>query len=337
MREQENAPTGAGAHNTGADSAVRVRTFRADDVNAVLDLLARSWTRDAVTAAWFTHYVLLDPRFDANGLLIAEVDGSPIGTAYAVAADEAGQGVEAGSGWIPFLVVAPESRHGGVGSLLLASAMAYLRDRGMASVTMSAYPPAYVIPGIDYDSAADGGNDALSMLVAAGFAVIEEPVGMRLDLPAPATEGGAEARASAIARGFSFRSAGDGDIPELLVFAATIGADWGDVIRESVLRHGDTGRFQLAFAPDGAVAGFATFGSYEGDVTRFGPFGVDATHRGASLGRILLDQTLSAMHSRGATEAWFLWTDLAGAAGRLYTRAGFTPFRRFAILRRTLA
>lgn len=329
MHEQETHAIDADARS--ASASLRVREFRSTDLSAIVQLFARGWPRDNVTADWLTNHVLLDPRFDPRGLLLAERSGEAVGVVHAVAADEDGQGVSALSGWLPFLVVDPEHRRTGIGSTLLEQAVAYLQHRGMTSVTLAAYPPAYVIPGIDLDV----DHDASTLFAAAGFDTIEQPVGMRIEL-ATRTHDTTEATESAIARGYEFRASAAGDIPALMRFAATIGEDWGDVIRMSVLQHSEPQRFQLAFAPDGMIAGFAAFGSYEGVISRFGPFGVDPAHRGASLGRILLDQTLTTMQSRGATEAWFLWTDLYGAAGRLYTRAGFIPFRRFAILRKYL-
>jgi mycothiol synthase len=330
MREQVVGPTRE-APSGDVPPAVEIRSFRPSDASVVVDLIARSWTRDVVTEQWFTNSVLLDHRFDPRGLLIAERAGMPVGSAYAVAASESGQGVPAGSGWIPFIVVDPPSRRAGVGTLLLDAATSYLRGRGMESVTVGAYPPAYVIPGIDLESE----DDARPLFAGAGFTIVEEPVGMRIEL-AGRTHNDVEVTERAIADGFRFRPCSSGDVPRLVTFAAAIGSDWGDVVRESILRHGDLERFQLAFAPDGSMAGFATFGSYEGDMTRFGPFGVDPDRRGASLGRILLGRTLTAMQSRGASQAWFLWTDPTGAAGRLYERVGFTAFRRFAIFRKSL-
>lgn len=310
-------------------SAAVLRPFSPGDVATVLALLARAWDRDVVSDSWFADYVLLDPRFDPHGLLLAEIGGEACGIVYAVAAVHAGPGVPESSGWIPLLVVDPAHRNRGIGRTLLTAALAFLTRRGSRTATVGAYPPAYVIPGIDLDA----GPTAASLLLSAGFAAVEHPVGMHRDLT-----GGldADVPAHALELGYRLAPATVGDLPELRRFASTVGADWGDVLRESMMRHRDPTRFHVAFSPDERIVGFTAFGSYGGDLSRFGPFGVDPGHRGHSLGSGLLAVTLAAMRDRGVSTAWFLWTDLEGPAGRLYLRAGFTPFRHFAIYRAML-
>jgi GNAT superfamily N-acetyltransferase len=210
--------------------------------------------------------------------------------------------------------------------------MQYLRDRGARWVNVSGYGPAYLTPGIDVDASPEG----VSLFRKLGFDEVEAPVSMRLDLADYVHSDGSLA-AAAVADGFTFAPCGAGDLPEVIRFAAEVtGGDWGVVLRDSVIRHGAPDRIRIARSPDGAIVGFATFGSYEGVLGRFGPFGVDPAFRGRDLGKILLHDTLGAMKARGVPSAWFLWTDPESPAGRLYAQLGFTVVRRFSVVQRDL-
>jgi GNAT superfamily N-acetyltransferase len=77
-----------------------------------------------------------------------------------------------------------------------------------------------------------------------------------------------------------------------------------------------------------AVIGYAQ----HDNTGRFGPFGVSKGERGRGIGAVLLLACLHAMRAKGLHNAWFLWTD--DKVARLYSQAGFTESRRFAVLKK---
>lgn len=316
---------------------VTYRTFRPDDTDRLVELIARGMPGDAVSREWFAEYVLLDPNFDAHGLIVAaDADtGEPLGFVYAVRSrSTAGIPVDPDGGWITVGAVHATARRHGIGTELARRAMAYLRAEGSRWVVYSGYPPAYFLPGLDVDAYPDG----LRLLERAGFQTVSRPVAMDRSLPTyrppPATM---KKQATREDEGYRFGPASVGEIPEVMTFASSsLAPDWGEVIRQAVVRSGRPDRVVLARDPVGAVVGFATFGAYRGAVERFGPFGVDEASRGLGLGAILLHATLGRMRAESAHSAWFLWTGEETPAGQLYLNAGFAVTRRFHVLRADL-
>lgn len=307
-----------------------IRGFAAGDEGPLVAAWNRSMPADPVTPAWLRECVLLDPNFDPDGLRVAVVDGEPAGCAYAVrrlVPQAPGTDLEPGTGWIPFFFVTPEHRGRGLGRRLLEEALAFLAGHGRTTVEFAPYTPHYVLPGVD----AELYPHALRLLGQLGFRILYTPVAMDRTLVGYETPDEVRAlRAARESEGYEFRTPTDGELPELIRFAAgAFSPDWGEAIR----RLG--GPERIVVARRERVAGFAAYGAYRGILERFGPFGVDPRERGAGLGAILLHESLTRMRAEGLHGAWFLWTGETGPAARLYGRAGFEVTRRFHVMRRT--
>ena len=309
---------------------VNYRGHRAGDVARLATLTEVALPRDAVDTDWLTENLLLEANFDPAGLIVAETGtGEVIGFVHTVRGT--GIGVDPAGGYITLGCVHPDHRRRGVGTELLRRAIAHLRTHGAAWVNYSAYPPAYFLPGLDSDAY----PEAARLFEGHGFRRLYTAAAMAIDLNAYATP--PEIRDLITRReseGYQFGTATPDDLPEVITFAATrLAPDWGQAVRDSMLRHGRRDRVLVARHPDGPVVGFATYGAYRGLRERFGPYGVDENCRGTGLGKILLHQTLTRMRAEGAHSAWFLWTGEASPAGRLYLATGFHVTRRFDVLR----
>ncbi|MER7503862.1 GNAT family N-acetyltransferase [Nonomuraea pusilla] len=314
----------------GPRAAVTLRGFAAGDEASLVEAWNESVRADPVTPAWFRDCVLLDPNFDPEGLRVAVAGGRVVGCAYAVrrlVPLAPGTGLEPGSGWIPFFFVAPGHRRAGLGRRLLGEALRFLDGHGASRVEFASYTPHYLLPGAD--PALYPG--AVRLLGALGFETVSTPVAMDGSLVGHREPDDVRAlRATRESEGYAFRPPRDGELPELIRFAAqSFNPDWGEAIR----RHPDPGRILVAW--NGRVAGFAAYGAYRGVAERFGPFGVDPALRGTGLGKILLHLTMARMRAEGLHSAWFLWTGETSPAGRLYAAAGYRVTRRFHVMRRT--
>ncbi|MEU4234695.1 GNAT family N-acetyltransferase [Nonomuraea sp. NPDC026600] len=309
---------------------VTVRAFASGDETSLIDTWNRSMPGDPTTSGWFRDCVLLDPNFDPEGLRVAVIDGRVAGCAYAVrrlTPLAPGTGLELETGWIPFFFVAPEHRRTGLGRWLLGEAIAFLEAQGRTRIDFSSYTPNYVLPGADAELYPDG----FRLLGGLGFETLYSPVAMDRTLVGYATPDEVRAlRAERESEGYEFRSPYDGELPELIRFAADVfNPDWGEAIRQ----HRDTKR--MIIAKNKGIAGFAVYGAYRGIPERFGPFGVDPEERGTGLGKILLHLTMTMMRAEALHSSWFLWTGEASPAGHLYTRAGYQVTRRFHVMRRS--
>lgn len=308
---------------------VTVRAFAAGDETGLVAAWNRSMPGDPTTSAWLRECVLLDPNFDPEGLRVAVVDGRVVGCAYGVrrlVPPAPGTDLEPGTGWIPFFFVVPERRGRGLGRRLLGEVLEFLRERGRARVDFASYTPNYVLPGVDVELYPDG----FGLLRGLGFETRSAPVAMGRTLVGHVTPGEVlRLRAAWESEGYVFRPPLDGELPELVTFAAGgFNPDWGEAIR----RHADPQR--LVIAKKDHIVGFAVFGAYRGIGERFGPFGVDVGERGTGLGTILLHLTMARMRAEGLHTAWFLWGDEASPAGHLYRRTGYEVTRRFQVMTR---
>ncbi|MGW0200260.1 GNAT family N-acetyltransferase [Nonomuraea sp. NPDC003201] len=309
---------------------VTVRAFASGDEVSLVDAWNRSMPADPATSAWFRDCVLLDPNFDPEGLRVAVSDGRVVGCAYGVrrlTPLAPGTDLEPDTGWIPFFFVAPEHRGGGLGRRLVGEALAFLEQAGRTKVDFSSYTPNYVLPGADAELYPDG----YRLLNGLGFRTLYSPVAMDRTLVGYVTPDEVrELRAERESEGYAFRSPTDGELPELIRFAAeAFNPDWGEAIR----LHRDPRR--MVIAKKDQIVGFALYAAYRGIPERFGPFGVDPEQRGTGLGKILLHLTMTMMRAEGLHSSWFLWTGEASPAGRLYTKAGYQITRRFHVMRRS--
>ncbi|MFC7720340.1 GNAT family N-acetyltransferase [Nonomuraea recticatena] len=207
---------------------VTVRAFAPGDERSLIESWNRSLPADPTTAAWFRDCVLLDPNFDPEGLRVAVAEGHVVGCAYAVrrlTPLAPGTDLEPEAGWIPFFFVAPDHRGGGLGRRLLTEALEFLRARGRTRVDFASYTPNYVLPGADPELYPDG----FALLTGLGFATLYSPVAMDRTLVGYLTPQDVhELRAKRESEGYGFRSPADGELPELIRFAADeFNPDWG--------------------------------------------------------------------------------------------------------------
>ncbi|MFC4006312.1 GNAT family N-acetyltransferase [Nonomuraea purpurea] len=308
---------------------VTVRAFASGDELSLVDAWNRSMQGDPTTSAWFRDCVLLDPNFDPEGLRVAVAGGRVVGCAYAVrrlVPLAPGTDLEPDLGWIPFFFVVPEHRGGGLGRRLVGEAVAFLERTGRTKIDFSSYTPNYVLPGADSEHYPDG----FRLLNGLGFTTLYSPVAMDRTLVGYVTPDEVhELRATRESEGYVVRRPSDGELPELIRFAAQVfNPDWGEAIR----LHRNPER--ILIAKKDRIVGFALYAAYRGIPERFGPFGVDPGERGTGLGKILLHLTMTMMRAEGLHSSWFLWTGEASPAGRLYTKAGYEVTRRFHVMRR---
>jgi mycothiol synthase len=276
--------------------------------------------------------VMLDPNFDPEGCLIAEVDGAVRGFLLSLVRRVPffGQGYEPEQSWITAFGVEPDWEGRGIGGALLEVALNRLRGMGRTSVALSPYVPNYFTPGADVNAYGRG----VAFLTKRGFETVERPMSMRVELTGFRFPEAIADRAAALCdEGIEILPATPADIVPVLEFIPRhFTWDWH---REA------SGVFTDLFAGDprfvgmivamqkGEVLGYA---EHRGE--RFGPFGVHPELRSRGIGRVLLATTLTEMLKKNFHAAWFLWT--GDDAARLYSQVGFRELRRFAVLRKTL-
>jgi ribosomal protein S18 acetylase RimI-like enzyme len=314
------------------DGSVTVRPYAAADEAAVVRVWSAAMFADPINVTTWRAKVLLDPNFDREGCLVAEVDGEVRGFLLSLVRRVPffNDGLQPDRSWITAFGVDPACQRQGIGSALLEAAERRLRSLGRASIAISPYVPNYFTPGPDANAYPHG----VEFLTNRGFEVLDRPLSMRAELTGFRIPDEIAARSAALAaEGVEIRPVTPADIVPVLAFLeAHFGWDWH---REA------TGIFNDLFNGDGrfvgmivATKGEEILGYAQHRAERFGPFGVRPDLRSQGIGRVLLSQMLLQMRASNFHAAWFLWT--GDNAARLYAKCGFHEVRRFAVLRKTL-
>ncbi|MDQ4044688.1 MAG: GNAT family N-acetyltransferase [Chloroflexota bacterium] len=313
-------------------SEVSIRPYQAIDEAGVLRTWNRGLYADPINATTWRAKVLLDPNFDREGCMVAEVDGEVQGFILSLVRRVPffNDGLEPEKSWITAFAVDPAWQRQGIGGRLLDAAVERLRGLGRTTVALAPYVPNYFTPGADVRAYDHG----ITFLTERGFKIIERPISMRAELtvftsPQPVRERIAMLRED----GIEVRPATPEDIAPVLDFIPRhFSWDWH---REA------TGVFNDLYNGDPRFVGMVVarqhdevLGYAEHRGERFGPFGVRPDLRSWGIGRALLATTLSEMLKKNFHAAWFLWT--GDDAARLYGQLGFHEVRRFAVMRRDL-
>ncbi len=313
-------------------SEFTIRGYRGEDEERLVAAWNEALPYDPVDAQVLRRKVLLDPNFDPDGLLVAEVDSEPAGLCLCLMrrVPLAEVGLEPDRGWITAFGVRPERRGRGLGSALLSAALDLFRSAHRTQVAVAPYVPNYFVPGVDVVRYAAG----LEFLRRRGFEQVAEALSLDANLVlldlAPW-----RARAAALAEGgVEVRPLRPGELPALMSFlAAHMPADWvrhaREVFTDAARGLADWRQLTVALR-GGEVVGYCQF---EGE--HFGPFGVRDDLQGQGIGSVLLARCLQTMREAGHHNAWVLWTSDRAAQG-IYARFGFRETRRFAVLRKLL-
>lgn len=314
---------------------IEYRCYSPGDEQQIVKVWNETLTVDPITPARFRNLVLLDGNFDPEGLRLAFHNNQLVGCFYAVRRlmPMSGSDLEPENGWIPFFFVHQDYRKQGIGENLLKQAEEFLKKHGRKNVFFASYAPNYILPGIDLEAYPEGWE----FLQKTGFEKLYSPVAMDRDLVGYSIPKDVQELIKVReAEGYSFKTAQDSDLVELVKFATDVfNPDWGRAIREGVVA-GLPLDWIFVARERGKLVGFCLHGAYEGIPERFGPFGVDPDQRGKGLGKILLNLCLGAMRAEGLHGAWFLWTGETSAAGYLYTKTGFVINRHFHVCRKSL-
>lgn len=331
-----------------------LRQFSDGDETRLVDLWNATLHRDPLSLDAFRRQTLLNPNFDPRGCLLAynldrpqdvtphgaadRPDGGPVsgpianpthnpcGFVLAIAPRtprlHAGA---AGSGTIVGLGVLPAHRRCGVGAQLLNAALAFLKDRGCARVTVAAHE--YYAAGTDVDAYAKG----IVFLTRRGFRETGQATAMGrflYDLEWPEDVRAAESRLAS--EGIEVTYFKPHYTQPLATYFATEFPDWIEFFTRKLDARHDLDEIVIAVdTHTNQVVGYCQ----HLDTDHVGPFGVAAAYRNRGIGTVMLYRLLDRMRQKGFRFAWFGET---GRARPYYERAGFTVTRTYALLERDL-
>jgi predicted N-acetyltransferase YhbS len=209
---------------------------------------------------------------------------------------------DVGIGHVDLIAVDPADRRRGIGRALMARVESALATLGAGEVVVAGNAPYYAWPGIDVRY-----TPAVCAAMAFGFEQDRPAWNMTVDLrsdDAPASRPTAQAEKRLAADGITVRRATGDDVPVLVEFAMdNFGTGWAGEITHSVGR--DQAGCHIAVGPDGAVLGFAAYGSSR--PSWFGPMGTSASARGLGIGGVLLRRCLAEQRAEGHRRVQIGW------------------------------
>ncbi|MFA4045077.1 MAG: hypothetical protein HZRFUVUK_001886 [Candidatus Fervidibacterota bacterium] len=307
---------------------VRMRGYRCEDEQQVIRLWNDAMHFDQVDMRTFRRKVLLDPNFDPNMLIVAELDGEVVGFCLCVIRKIPMEkvGLEEGRSWITAFGVHPLHRRKGIGKALIEHALMKLENAGANEVLISPYTPNYFIPGVDEERY----SDALTLLYRFGFEVISSAVSAEANISTLDLNAFSGYEQRVLNEGIKVRPLQPSEIIKLVQFLELhMPGDWLRYARELLLKatYGlcDYDQFVIAES-DGELLGYSQF-----DGEHFGPIGVREDAQGMGIGSALLAKCLQIMRSKGLHNAWMMWTS-EELVRRFYSKFGFRISRRFRIL-----
>ena len=206
-------------------------------------------------------------------------------------------------GHVDLIAVDPQERRRGVARALVARIEGALAGLGAGDIVIAGNAPYYAWPGIDVRY-----TPAICAAMAFGFEQDQPAWNMTVELAgetagvAPGATAEDEARLAG--EGITVRRATAEDVPALVRFTlANFGEGWAGEITHSVGR--DQAGCHLALAKDGAILGFAAYGSSR--PTWFGPMGTAPTARGLGIGALLLRRCLADQRAAGHDQVQIGW------------------------------
>lgn len=311
---------------------VKVRGYRSSDEFQILKVWNESLPYDPIDFRIFRRKVLLDPNFDPNWFLVAEVDGQIVGFCLCLIRRVPMEkiGTEPERGWITAFAVHPKWRRKGVGTAILERAMELFCNANRTEVLISPYTPNYFVPGVDERNYTEG----LDFLLKRDFEIVARPISMDANIVLFDYLTYAEREQKLKEQGIEIRNLQPQEIPDLMEFLkANMPGDWvrhaRDLLMDITKGLGDYDQFVIALNK-GEIVGYCQF---EGE--HFGPYGVRRDMQGRGIGTVLMAKCLETMKRKGHHNAWVLWTS-DETAQKVYSRFGFKETRRFAILRKQL-
>lgn len=312
---------------------VKIESFKMSDLNDVLKCWNESLVYDLINEERFTEVILLDDNFDANLFKVAFVDNQFVGFAFGIKrkVPYLERGLEPTRGWINMIAVKEEYRHQKIGTALVKSLEAELKERGASQITLCAYSPNYFTPGVDlrYEAAVPF-FESLDYPFAD-----EEAVSMQRDLwDFTMSETAKEKLAELNAQGISIVPYEKKYMLQLQDFLLPqFGAGWKRNALMAMQKHEAEKVILLVVDKNDKILGFC-MRKIDGNDGRFGPFGVDESLRSHGIGGVLFETMMQDMKSRGIPYLYFLWT--GGAAKRFYLRHGVKVYRTYKLSRKEI-
>jgi len=312
---------------------MHIEVFQSRVLEELVDVWNRNLPADSISPTRLEAGVLLDPNFREDFCLLAREGCRIVGFILGIC----GEGIHfprelVGSrAWILAIAVESGYRRRGIGSTLLRELEQKFQKAGKHDIWIASYPTAYIVPGVDEDTYAEG----LVFLQARGYQPAYTALAMDASIwPPHFPEGIVQKEKELAVQGITFYPYSSQWLSAFRKFLRTeVQWDWEWLALRNLRRISEgifsPEQFLLAVSDEDEVVGYC---QYENE--HFGPFGVAQGFQGRGIGTVLLLRALHSMSQKGMHNAWVLWT--GDRVAKLYARFGFKQSRKFAVLHKEI-
>lgn len=287
---------------------------------------------DVINKERFMNRILLDDNFNDRYFLVALEERRVVGFLFGIKRriPYLERGLEETRGWINLIAMAPEYQRKGLGRKLLKEIEQRFMQDGVKEITLCAYSPNYLTPGIDIRYPA-----GITFFEKHGYTLSGDAVSMKCDLWDYHMNDETRKRIEELkAEGITIKPYTSNYCISLLSFLdKEFGAGWKRNALLAMQQWEAEDTIFLAVNDKEEIVGFV-MRKIDGNDARFGPIGVMDSIRSKGLGGLLLETIMQDMREREIFEMYFLWTH--GAAIRFYERHGFTIFREYKLYKRVI-
>jgi GNAT superfamily N-acetyltransferase len=312
---------------------VEIKSYNQSYEKDVIDLWNKTLIADAITLHKFRKQVLFDDNFDADICFVAVENDCVAGFLLATKRrfPYLERGLEPTKAWINVIFVDRDYQGRGIGTQLVRHAEEKLKDLGVETVTLGAYSPNYIFPGIDKDSY----SNAIYFFDQLGYQAGKESYSMCKDLhDYHFSDETQDKLRKALEAGFSFLNFDYSYSLQLLEFLKSeFGGGWKRNALISMQNNTAEDCILLVLDSEQQIVGFC-MRMIDGNPMRFGPIGVKEEVRNYGIGGILFDIMQWEMKKRGIYHLYFVSTDAPGR--RFYERHGVKVFRTFIDYQKTI-
>ena len=299
----------------------------------ILQLWNQELPADVINEERFLATVLLDENFSADYFRLYIKNNHVVGFIWAVYRQMpyGDRGLEQTRGWIVAMAVNKENQNQGLATCLVKEVEEQMIERKISAITLGAYSPNYLFPGVDVYAYAS----AVEFFKKMGYVVGSEAVSMERSLHNFHLENNyLNQRVELIAKGYHLTRFVLSDAEELLLFLKeNFGGGWSKNVVEAIKMKRAFETILVLKNKEGTIVGYCQR-AIDGNAERFGPFGVKKELRGLRLGMYLFNEMLDEMKKNQIYHVYFLWT--GGSAQRFYERNGMLVYRTYRLMNKII-
>lgn len=287
---------------------------------------------DPLSKKRFLDLYVYDENFEADLFILAISGKEVIGFCSGVKRKVSyyTKGTEPDRGWILNMAVREAYQRQGIGQRLYREMEARLGQQGTKSLTLCAYSPNYLAPGIDIRY-----EKGLSFFRKQGYPKGHDAVSMQRDLWHYTMPSDTQTKlASLQGEGITITTYTSDYYTELMRFLEKeFEPGWKRNVIAALQRNEAEDTVVICVNEQDEVLGYC-MRKIDGHESRFGPIGVAEAVRSKGLGGILFDFMMLEMKKQGINYAYFLWT--SGPAIRFYERHGMKIYRCYKVMSKEL-